>query len=201
MTADRRCLPTSIVRVETMPIPVFTSSATIGNIGSAMTMHCVQWAGDCDRLTGRPPLQSGQKGAALHTQGEGSHGRVRDRRVFKGQNGSGLDRRPTSVQLAAGCQLPLVPIARRGRTTGGGYRAGLGLPSARLAFLRGTGEGKNGRRPGVRTGESVGARCRVASGAPTPPVMQDQPHNGCRRAICWETVDAKIAIHFVTQSA
>jgi hypothetical protein len=117
-----------------MPIPAFTPSTTIGSIGSAMTMHCVQRAGDRDRLTGRPPLQSGQKGAALNNQGEGSHGRVLDRRVFQGQNGGGLDRRST-VQLAAGCLLPSVPIARRGRTTGGGYRARLRLPSARPAFI------------------------------------------------------------------
>jgi hypothetical protein len=118
-----------------MPIPAFTPNATIGSIESAMAMHCVQWAGDCDRLTGRPPLRSGQKGAALNTQGEGSHGCVRDRRVFRGQNGGGLDRRST-VQLAAGCQLPPVPLARRGRTIRGGYRAGLGL-SARPAFFEG----------------------------------------------------------------
>jgi hypothetical protein len=114
-----------------MPIPAFTPRATIGSIGLAMTMHCVQRAGDRDRLTGRPPLQPAQKGATLNTQGEGSHGRVRDRRVFQGQNGGGLG------QFAAGCQLPPVPLARRGRTTGGSYRAGLCLPSARPAFFEG----------------------------------------------------------------
>ncbi len=118
-----------------MPIPAFTPGATVGSMGFAMTMHCVQRAGERDRLTGRPPLQPAQKGAALNTQGEGSHGRVRDRRVFQGQNGGELDRRST-VRLAAGCQLPPVPLARRGRTTGGGYRAGLGLP-ARPAFFEG----------------------------------------------------------------
>jgi hypothetical protein len=115
-----------------MPIPAFTPSAKIGSIGSAMTMHRVQRAGDRDWLTGRPSLQSGQKGSPRNSQGEGSHGRVRDRRVI-GQNGGGLDKRSTTVQLAAGCQLPLVPIARRGRTTGEGYRAGLCLSSARPA--------------------------------------------------------------------
>jgi hypothetical protein len=157
---DHRCLPTSIVRVETMPIPAFTSSATIGSITSAMVMYCVQRAGDCDRLTGRSPLQLGQKGVALNSQGEGSHGRVRDRPVYQGQNGGGRDRRSTTVQLAAGRQLSLVLIARRGRTTRGGYRVGLGLPSARPASSR---DRQNRRRPGAR-GEvgrpRVGARWR-----------------------------------------
>lgn len=62
MTADHRCLLASTVRVQTMPIPAFTPRATIASIRSAMTMHCVQRAGDRDRLTGRPPHQPGQRG-------------------------------------------------------------------------------------------------------------------------------------------
>jgi hypothetical protein len=139
-----------------MPIPAFTTGATVGSIGSAMAMHYVQWAGDCDRLTGRPPLQPDRRGwPSIPRAREATAACVtvactKNKRRRAGQ----ADSSPTRRRLPD----PARTIRASRTHDRWGYRAGLFLPSFSPArFIKE--QAREASAALARRGEgSVGAR-------------------------------------------